>query len=67
MTGLGQAKMELTPQQVCEGLPVQFANLLQSARGLGQEDTPPYDNYLGWFKRLLTREGFVDDNVYDWT
>jgi hypothetical protein len=62
-----QMKREMTAYEICEGLPVQFARLLESARELKQEDVPPYDRYPGWFKRLLTREGFSDDNVFDWT
>lgn len=61
-------KKETTPvQELCEGLPEEFATYIEYTRSLGYEDKPDYAYLRQLFQRLFTARGFKHDNVFDWT
>lgn len=60
-------KQETTADELCAGLPKQFASYFRHIRSLGFNDKPNYDNVRKIFRALLIREGYEHDNVFDWT
>jgi serine/threonine protein kinase len=62
-----QKKMEMTIEEVCEGVPNEFAEFFRVVKGLAFEEDPPYAEFRAMFRELFVREGFVYDYQYDWT
>lgn len=54
-------------EQLCEGLPEEFAIYMRYVRSLSFEDTPDYSDLRCLFKGLFIARGFRDDHYYDWT
>lgn len=61
-----EKKQNLTPEELCEGLPEEFPTLLNYARKLEFEETPDYKNIKIMFEKMITKKGFTMDYVYDW-
>jgi hypothetical protein len=59
-------KVSTTPEQLCEGFPVEFAAYLKYVRALGFDEEPDYGHLHALFRDLFLREGLKDDNGYDW-
>jgi serine/threonine protein kinase len=59
-------KETTSPDELCEGLPCEFANYLRYCRSLDFEETPNYPQVKRQFRELFQREGFDYDFVYDW-
>lgn len=53
-------------EHVCQGMPVEIANYLHYVRSLRFEDRPDYTGIRTIFKKLLIKEGFEYDHIYDW-
>ena len=60
-------KVTLSAEELCEGLPGEFAWYIKQVRSLGFGDRPDYARLRKAFRDLFTRKGFAYDNVYDWT
>merc|ERR1719433_256500 len=59
-------KMEISFEQLCDGLPGEFCTLLHYARSLDYDEDPDY-RYLRWlFQGLFLREGLKNDGCFDW-
>ncbi|EME31648.1 casein kinase 1 isoform 1 [Galdieria sulphuraria] len=57
-----------TPIEVlCRGYPGEFASYLQYCRSLKFDEKPDYSYLRNLFRGLFEREGFVNDNIFDWT
>lgn len=60
-------KQTITTEDLCEGLPPEFATYFNYLRSCGFDDNPQYDYLRELFRALFVREGFDHDDVYDWT
>lgn len=63
---VAQQKSERSAAELCHGLPIEFATLLDHARSLQFEDKPDYSYLSGLFDHSLLREGNLNDDVFDW-
>ncbi|KIY49174.1 casein kinase [Fistulina hepatica ATCC 64428] len=59
-------KASIAPQELCEGLPAEFAAVLEYARGLDYEDKPDYRGIRRAFRRLFDSYTWVDDGSFEW-
>ena len=59
-------KEELTPEQLCEGLPDEFPTLLKYARKLDFDEKPDYKNIRIMFKQLILSNNEQMDWQFDW-
>lgn len=59
-------KRKTSIDELCKGLPRQFADYLKMVRKLGFEDEPKYSEYRQMFRQLFIHSGFVYDYKYDW-
>eukprot|EP01063_Lacrimia_lanifica_P020964 TRINITY_DN2821_c0_g1_i1.p1 TRINITY_DN2821_c0_g1~~TRINITY_DN2821_c0_g1_i1.p1 ORF type:complete len:428 (+),score=144.51 TRINITY_DN2821_c0_g1_i1:58-1341(+) len=64
---LTQMKRNTSVDDLCAGLPSEFAKLFTIARGLKYTEFPPYDYLKGMFHRRYAKLGFAADEAYDWT
>ncbi|CAE7235975.1 unnamed protein product, partial [Symbiodinium natans] len=65
------AKMSITPAELCKGEPAQFAAFLKYARGLGYTEEPDYAKLRGLFRSVLlqqkgVQEANMRDLAFDW-
>ena len=61
-----EMKMNTTPEKLCEGLPVEFANYLTMVKKLNFEEEPEYKKYINMFNDLFKSKDFEKDYLYDW-
>lgn len=61
-----EVKSSISPEELCEGLPEEFAQYLTLVRDLKFFEDPNYGNYRAMFRNLFIRNGFVYDYQYDW-
>lgn len=61
------AKLSLTVEQLCSGLPGEFATYLTYVRGLAFDEAPDYSFLRRLFRDLFVAEGLAWDYMYDWT
>ncbi|OLP89446.1 Casein kinase I [Symbiodinium microadriaticum] len=60
------AKMSITPAELCKGEPAQFASFLKYARSLGYAEEPDYAKLRGLFRSvLLQQKGVKESNIAD--
>lgn len=57
----------MNSRQLCENLPDEFSKYLDYCRHLAFEEEPDYAKLKKLFKDLYEREGYKDDNIFDWT
>lgn len=60
-------KLELSADQLCEGLPHEFAEYISYTKSLGFAGKPDYVRLRNLFRRLFKSQKFKHDNVFDWT
>lgn len=60
-------KMNTLVKHLCDGLPSEFAQFINSARCLEFTDEPDYSGYRDLFRDLFINQGFSFDYIYDWT
>jgi casein kinase 1 delta/casein kinase I family protein HRR25 len=60
-------KEGLSGEELCEGLPAEFAAYINYTRRLAFDDRPDYSYLLRLFRRRFQAEGFKYDHVFDWT
>jgi serine/threonine protein kinase len=63
---ISERKIAIPIDQLCEGLPPEFAGFLAAARRLDFQDRPDYAAYRQSFRDLFVRERFIYDYRYDW-
>jgi len=59
-------KIEATVEVLCKGFPEEFKEYLNYCRRLTFVEKPDYDYLKGLFQKVIEREGFKDDGIYDW-
>ncbi|OHT15779.1 Casein kinase I isoform epsilon [Tritrichomonas foetus] len=59
-------KEQVTIEDLCRGLPEEFAILLSSVRQLEFDEEPKYSEYRRMFMQLFQRNNFHYDYQYDW-
>jgi casein kinase I family protein HRR25 len=62
-----EKKMSTPTDELCRGLPNEFAIYLNYARSLHFKDKPDYRYLRAIFRNLFVREGFQYDYIFDWT
>nr|GAT52554.1 predicted protein [Mycena chlorophos] len=62
-----EKKIATSTQVLAGDFPDEFGIYLAYTRGLRFEDEPNYGFLRKLFRDLYVREGFLDDEVYDWT
>ena len=60
------AKLSLTVEQLCSGLPAEFATYLVYVRGLAFDEAPDYCYLRRLFRDLFVAQGLAWDYMYDW-
>jgi serine/threonine protein kinase len=63
---ISERKIATPIDQLCSGLPREFASFLTAARRLDFQDRPDYAAYRQSFRDLFLRERFTYDYQYDW-
>ncbi|KAK8878612.1 hypothetical protein M9Y10_005392 [Tritrichomonas musculus] len=61
------SKMNTPVKYLCEGLPPEFENFINSTRCLSYTDQPDYSYYRQLFRDLFIKKGYIYDYVYDWS
>nr|BAJ99038.1 predicted protein [Hordeum vulgare subsp. vulgare] len=61
-----EKKIETPVSDLCEGLPIEFAEYLTYVKSLKFEEEPNYEKLYALFEKLFEKEGFVEDFDYDW-
>ena len=51
---------------ICEGLPLEISNFMHYTRSLRFEDRPDYLGIRSLFKKLMVKEGYEYDHMFDW-
>ncbi|ETO15332.1 hypothetical protein RFI_22035, partial [Reticulomyxa filosa] len=64
---IATVKQKTTIEQLCEGLPEEFAAYLKYCRELEFDHCPNYQYLRGLFRMLFQKNQFVDDGQFDWT
>ena len=59
-------KLRIPVEQLCYGLPMEFASYMNYCRSLRFEDRPDYSHLRKMFKELLQKEGHDYDHAFDW-
>ncbi|KAK5998641.1 Casein kinase 1-like protein 5 [Cladobotryum mycophilum] len=63
---VGRKKIELSPEEIAAGLPIEFAKHLRYLRSLTWDEPLNYAALREMYRQLFEREGFVHDGVFDW-
>ena len=66
-TTVSWRKMTTPTEVLCRGFPNEFAIYLNYTRSLRFDDKPDYAYLRKVFRDLFVREGFQNDDVFDWT
>ena len=61
-----EMKLRIPVEQLCYGLPPEFASYINYCRSLRFEDRPDYSHLRKMFKELLVKEGYEYDYAFDW-
>jgi hypothetical protein len=61
-----EMKLRIPVEQLCYGLPSEFASYINYCRSLRFEDRPDYSHLRKMFKELLVKEGYEYDYAFDW-
>ena len=59
-------KSSTSVEELCRGLPVEFADFLTKIKALDFQQEPDYAAYREIFRNLFIRSNFVYDYQYDW-
>jgi hypothetical protein len=62
-----EAKRQTNAEDLCAGLPDEFAAYFHRIRRLRFADEPAYAEYRAMFRGLLIGQGFTYDGIFDWT
>lgn len=61
-----QYRKQRCVNQLCHGLPDEFRTFLEYTRNLGFEEQPDYRYARAIFHALFEREGYEDDDWFEW-
>ncbi|KAK7739655.1 hypothetical protein SLS53_005622 [Cytospora paraplurivora] len=64
---IGQVKASLSGEELCAGLPDEFAKYINYTRSLRFGERPNYTRLRRDFSRLFVKLGLKYDQVFDWT
>lgn len=64
---ISRKKQETTVENLCAGLPKEFAEYMTHVRELDFEDKPDYAYLRRMFRDLFDREEYCRDYIFDWT
>jgi casein kinase 1 delta/casein kinase I family protein HRR25 len=64
---LKEIKEGLSGEELCNGLPKEFAAYINYTRRLAFDDKPDYSYLRRLFRNLFQAKGFKYDHVFDWT
>ena len=59
-------KTEMSLEELCQDIPIEFVKYMKKVRALKFEERPDYDGLRLIFKDLFYRNGFEYDYNYDW-
>jgi hypothetical protein len=62
-----EIKQTIAAEDLCKGLPPEFATYTTYIRSLAETRVPDYRYLRDLFQRLFRSQGFEYDHVYDWT
>ena len=62
-----EQKQKTGVEELCRGLPAEFATYMNYLRQMRDPDTPDYVYLRNLFDGLFRRLGFEHDQVFDWT
>lgn len=62
-----QIKIKTSTEKLCQGLPKEFSQYLNSVKSLKFDEEPHYAEYRKMFKELFIKMGYIYDYDYDWT
>lgn len=63
---IGSMKQAMTPEQLFDGYPSEFADYLTHVRNLKFDETPDYETHRRNFFSLFEKLNLVDDGLFDW-
>eukprot|EP00164_Ancoracysta_twista_P006856 GFYU01009631.1.p1 GENE.GFYU01009631.1~~GFYU01009631.1.p1 ORF type:complete len:411 (-),score=77.49 GFYU01009631.1:196-1344(-) len=63
---IGVMKEKYANDKLVQGLPEEFAQILEHVVGLEYKDAPNYDYIYSRMYSLYKREGYTEDTPYDW-
>jgi serine/threonine protein kinase len=61
-----EIKTATSIDELCHGLPEEFAKFLTYCRNLEYSETPDYEYLRDLFRQSLTRHGLQNDGMFDW-
>ena len=59
-------KRDISPSELCEGIPREFEEFLRDVQALGYDQEPEYSRYQRRFRHLFEARQYVFDYRYDW-
>jgi len=62
-----ERKAAVTPNELCQGIPTEFAQMLSYARGMFYDHKPDYKMLHSLMRTLFLKSGYSPDFVFDWT
>jgi serine/threonine protein kinase len=62
-----ERKMATTVETLCSGFPDEFAMFLKHCRKLGFDEKPDYTFLCKLFQDLYIKNGYANDNIFDWS
>ena len=62
-----QIKIKTSTEKLCQGLPKEFSQYLNSVKSLKFDEEPHYAEYRKMFRELFIKMGYIYDYDYDWT
>ncbi|KAJ3198752.1 casein kinase I [Entophlyctis luteolus] len=63
---IGETKQTTPIAELCEGLPEEFGIYQNYARDLKFDEQPDYEYLKGLLNKVLAKNGYIDDGIYDW-
>ncbi|KAK2951950.1 putative Casein kinase I [Blattamonas nauphoetae] len=63
---IGDLKMSISIEELCKGLPQEFATYITYCRNLRFDEKPDYSYLRRLFRELMRREGYENDQRFDW-
>lgn len=61
-----EIKEKLTPYELCDGLPIEFAKFLEYSQNLQFDEEPNYKYVIDMFKQLYKSKEYENNYLYDW-
>ena len=61
-----EKKCQTTVEQLCKGVPEEFAKYINYCKCLKFDEKPDYNYLRGLFKTIMTKNKFEWDGLFDW-